>query len=46
MKLFVDKYMWKPNVFGVTEESHELLEVNAQVIMTDKDYMKKIGGNK
>lgn len=44
MKLFVDKYMWKPNTFGITEESHELLEVNAQVIMTDQDYMKKIGG--
>ena len=44
MKLFVDKYMWKPNTFGITEESHELLEVNAQVIMADQDYMKKIGG--
>lgn len=43
MKLFVDKYMWKPNAFGITEESHELLEVNAQVIMTDQDYMKKLG---
>lgn len=42
MKLFVDKYMWKPNTFGITEESHELLEVNAHVIMTDQDYMKKL----
>ena len=24
--------MWKPNTFGVTEESHKLLEVNAKEI--------------
>lgn len=42
MKIFEDKYMWKPNIFGITEQSHKLLEVNAKVIATDKDYLKKI----
>ncbi len=42
MKIFEDKYMWKPNTFGITEQSHELLEVNAKVIATDQDYFKKI----
>lgn len=41
-KIFEDKYMWKPNTFGITEQSHELLEVNAKVIATDQDYFKKI----
>ena len=41
MKIFEDKYMWKPNTFGITEKSHELLEVNAKVIATDQDYFKK-----
>lgn len=34
-KIFEEKYMWKPNTFGVTEISHKLLEVNAKIIMTD-----------
>lgn len=41
-KLFEERYMWKPNVLGITEESYELLEVNAKVIATDQDYFKKI----
>lgn len=45
-KIFEEKYMWKPNTFGVTEESHELLEVNAKVIMTDQDYFNKLKGDK
>lgn len=40
-KIFQEKYMWKPNTFGVTEESYKLLEVNAKVIMTDQDIIKK-----
>lgn len=40
-KLFEEKYMWKPNTLGVTEESYELLEVNAKIIMTDQDYWNK-----
>lgn len=43
MKLFEDKYMWKPNTLGITEQSHKLLEVNAKVIMTDKDLLNKLG---
>ena len=37
MKLFEEKYMWKPNTFGVTEESHQLLEVNAKEIANDRE---------
>ena len=37
-KLFEERYMWKPNTLGITEESHKLLAVNAEVIMTDQDY--------
>lgn len=40
-KIFEEKYMWEPNTFGITEISHELLEVNAKVIMTDQDYFNK-----
>ena len=39
MKLFEEKYMWKSNTIGVTEESYDLLEVNAKVIVTDQDLM-------
>ena len=42
-KLFEEKYMWKPNTFGITEESYDLLEVNAKIISTDQDLMR---GNK
>ena len=41
-KIFEEKYMWKPNTFGITEISHESLEVNAKVIMTDQDYLNKL----
>lgn len=44
-KLFEEKYMWKPNTFGITEESHKLLEVNAKTIMTDRDLMGGKNGN-
>lgn len=35
-KLFEDRYMWKPNTMGVTEESYQLLECNAKEIMNDR----------
>lgn len=41
MKIFRDKYTWKENTFGITEQSHELLEVNAKIIATDQDYLEK-----
>lgn len=41
MKIFEEKYMWKPNTIGITEQSHKLLEVNAKVIATDQDYLEK-----
>lgn len=41
-KLFEERYMWKPNTLGITEQSHKLLEVNAKVILTDTDYIKEI----
>ena len=41
-KLFEERYMWKPNTLGITEQSHKLLEVNAKVILTDTDYLKEI----
>ncbi len=37
MKLFEEKYMWKPNTIGITEQSHKLLEVNAKEIANDKE---------
>lgn len=39
-KLFEERYMWKSNVLGVTEEGYELLEVNAKVIATDQDIIR------
>lgn len=44
-KLFEEKYMWKPNTFGITEESYDLLEVNAKIISTDRDLMGGKNGN-
>ena len=41
MKAFRDKYTWEENAFGITEQSYELLEVNAKVIATDQDYLEK-----
>lgn len=32
-KIFKDKYMWTAGDFGVTEQSFELLEVSAKVIL-------------
>lgn len=45
-EIFKEKYMWKPNTFGVTEESYKLLEVNAKVIMTDLDIISEEGKHK
>ena len=42
-RLFEEKYMWKPNMLRITEESYKLLAVNAEIIMTDQDYWKKQG---
>ena len=42
MKIFRDKYTWKENTFGITEQSHELLEVNAKVIATDQDIIRPV----
>ena len=42
MKLFEEKYMWKENTIGVTEESYQLLEVNAIEIMNDRKYVDKV----
>ena len=35
-----EKYVWKPGMFGATEESYELLEVNAKVIMNGDGEVK------
>lgn len=32
-KIFLDKYACLPGSFGVTEQTHQLLEVNAKEIM-------------
>lgn len=40
MKIFDEKYVWEPGIFGVTEESYELLEVNAKVIMNGNGEVK------
>lgn len=45
MKLFEERYMWKPNTLGITEESYDLLEVNAKIISTDRDLMGDKNGN-
>lgn len=39
VKLFEDKYMWKENTLGITEQSHQLLEVNAKEIMNDTKHI-------
>lgn len=40
IKLFKDRYCWKNNTFGITEKSHQLLEVNAKEIMNDRYYLE------
>ena len=42
-KIFRDRYTWKEHTFGITEQSHKLLEVKAKVIATDQDYFKRSG---
>ena len=39
-RLFQEKYVWKPGVLGVTEESYQLLEVNAKEIMNDTQLIR------
>lgn len=39
-ELFRECYTWKDNTFGITEQSHKLLEVNANVIATDQDIIR------
>lgn len=39
-KLFQEKYVWKPGVLGITEQSHQLLEVNAREIMNDTQMIR------
>lgn len=39
VKLFEDKYMWKENTLGITEQSYQLLEVNAKEIMNDTKHI-------
>ena len=40
MKIFDEKYVWTSGTLGVTEESYELLEVNAKVIMNGNGEVK------
>ena len=40
IKFFQEKYCWKENTFGITEQSHQLLEVNAKEIMNDRFYLE------
>lgn len=42
-KIFEEKYMWKPNVLGVTEYSYQLLECTATELMNDRMYLDKRG---
>lgn len=44
-KLFEEKYMWKENTLGFTEESYQLLEVNAKEILNDRKYLDKVLGD-
>ncbi len=46
IKIFDDKYMWKPNAMGVTEYSYQLLECTAKEIMNDRTYLDNLRGNK
>lgn len=32
-KIFLDKYAWLPSTWGVTEQTYQLLEVNAKELM-------------
>jgi hypothetical protein len=40
IELFKNRYCWKPYTFGITEKSHQLLEVNAKEIMNDRFYLE------
>ena len=39
-KIFLDKYAWLPGSFGVTEQTYQLLEINAKEIMNYKGERK------
>lgn len=43
IKLFKERYCWKENTFGITEESHQLLKINAKEIMNDRYYLESKG---
>lgn len=45
IKLFEEKYMWKENTLGVTEESYQLLECTATEIINDKEVLERLKGN-
>ena len=36
-KLFEEKYMWKENTIGITEQSYQLLKVSATELLDDLD---------
>lgn len=44
-KFFEEKYMWKKNTLGVTEESYQLLECTATEIINDKEVLERLKGN-
>lgn len=39
-KIFLDKYAWLPSTWGVTEQTYQLLEVNAKEIADLKSDIK------
>jgi len=46
MRLFDERYMWKPNTLGVTEESYQSLECNAKEIMNDQQFLERLKSGK
>lgn len=45
MKIFDERYMWKPNTLGVTEDSYQLLECTAKEIMNDRQVLERLRNN-
>ncbi len=43
-KIFEDKYMWKPNTIGITENRYQLLECTAIELMNDSIYLNNLRG--
>lgn len=46
MKIFDERYMWKSNTLGITEESYQLLECNAKEIMNDRQVLERLKSGK